>query len=342
MKIPRSRREKNSWTARKNDEKMSAYEYAKNNIMLAPLAGYTDKAFRKLCAMHGAGLTFTEMVSAKGLQYHNARTFELIDVSPEEGHAGIQLFGKDPQIVSQTAQALEAQYANQIALFDVNMGCPAPKIVNNGEGSALMKTPELAAAIIKELKKRVALPVTVKMRIGFDEASINAVDFALRLEQSGVDAVTVHGRTRQQYYSGKANRKVIAEVKRALRIPVIANGDIFTPEDARAMLEETGCDGVMIARGAMGNPFIFEMTLQYLQTGSYETPTTTQRVEAAVFHAQMACQEKGEYVAIREMRKHACAYIKGLKGAARLREQLVRAETLAQFTEIIGTAKDCK
>ncbi len=317
---------------------MKVYENAKNMIFLAPLAGITDRAFREVCADNGAGLTFTEMVSAKGIMYNNKKTFELIDVSPAEGKAGIQLFGREPDTISDMAARLEEEYHEKIALFDVNMGCPAPKIVNNGEGSALMKEPELAARIISEIKRKVSLPVTAKFRKGFDDNNVNAVEFAKRLEDAGADAITVHGRTRMQYYEGKADRDIIAEVKRAVSIPVIANGDIFTPEDAKFVLEYTAADGIMVARGALGNPLIFRMIREYLETGSYTPATTEERLRLAVRQSEIACREKGEHVAVRELRKHACWYLKGIRGGARLRDAAVKCSTLEELKKLFSDA----
>ena len=307
-------------------------------IFLAPLAGITDRAFREVCAEEGAGLTFTEMVSAKGIMYNNQKTYELIDISDAEGRAGVQLFGREADVIAKMAAQLEQQMGEQIALFDVNMGCPAPKIVNNGEGSALMKEPQTAADIIAALKKSVSLPVTAKIRKGFDENSVNAVDFAKRLEDAGADGITVHGRTRQQYYEGKADWDIIAEVKRSVSIPVIANGDIFTPGDAAAILSHTGADGIMVARGALGDPQIFRRIRQYLETGSYERTGTEERLRSAIRQGELACAAKGEHIAVRELRKHACWYLKGIRGGARLREKAVRIETLEQFRALMEEA----
>jgi len=303
--------------------------------MLAPLAGYTDLAFRKLCARLGAGLTFTEMVSAKGLHYNSDHTKQLLNISEEEGKAGVQLFGSDPAIIADIAAQLEASDGEHIALFDINMGCPAPKIVNNGEGSALMKKPEIAAEIVKRLKKQVSLPVTVKFRKGFDAENINAIDFAKRMEDAGADALSIHGRTREQYYSGKADWDIIAEVKHNVNIPVNGNGDIFTPEDAKAMFEYTGCDGILIARGAMGNPFIFRMIAEYLEKGEYRIPTVREKLELCKEQAAMASEDKGEYIAIREMRKQACNYLKGIRNSAAYKERAVRAKTLEEFCKLM-------
>ena len=307
-------------------------------IFLAPLAGITDRAFREVCAEEGAGLTFTEMVSAKGIMYNNHKTYELIDISDAEGRAGVQLFGREADVIASMAAQLEQQMGERIALFDVNMGCPAPKIVNNGEGSALMKEPRTAADIIAALKKSVSLPVTAKIRKGFDDNSVNAVEFSKRLEDAGADGITVHGRTRQQYYEGRADRDIIAEVKRSVSIPVIANGDIFTPEDAKEMLAYTGADGIMVARGALGDPQIFRRIRQYLETGSYERTGTEERLRSAIRQGELACAAKGERVAVRELRKHACWYLKGIRGGARLRERAVRLETLEQFRELMEEA----
>lgn len=312
---------------------MNPYCNAKNHIMLAPLAGYTDLAFRKLCARYGAGLTFTEMVSAKGLHYNSENTKALLNVSPEEGKAGVQLFGNEPNIIASIAAKLEQENGDHIALFDINMGCPAPKIVNNGEGSALMKDPELAMRIVTALKKSVSLPVTVKFRKGFQ--TNNAVEFAKCMEEAGADAVSVHGRTREQFYSGTADWDVIAEVKRAVSIPVNGNGDVATPEDAKKMLEHTGCDGILIGRGALGNPFLFRMTQEYLATGQYRVPTIAQRLELCKEQAALACADKGEAIAIREMRKQAMCYLKGIYRSAEYKERVVRAESLAVFCALM-------
>lgn len=314
---------------------MDPYRFATNRVLLAPLAGVTDMAFRELAREQGAGMTFTEMVSAKGIQYKNEKTFSLLQIGEKEGKAGVQLFGREPEILAQTAARLEETAGKQIALFDINMGCPAPKIVNNGEGSALMREPELAGRIIRAVKKAVHLPVTVKFRKGFDKEEDTCVVFAQMAEQAGADGITVHGRTRAQFYEGKADWKAIARVKKAVSIPVNANGDIFSPEDAKAIWEETGADGIMVARGALGNPFLFRQIHEFLKTGAYTPVTLPERMEMAVWQAEAACRYKGERVAMREMRKHGAWYLKGIRGAARWRDRVVRVNTLEEFCQLM-------
>ena len=314
---------------------MDPYRFATNRVLLAPLAGVTDMAFRELAREQGAGMTFTEMVSAKGIQYKNEKTFSLLQIGEKEGKAGVQLFGREPEILAQTAARLEETAGKQIALFDINMGCPAPKIVNNGEGSALMREPELAGRIIRAVKKAVHLPVTVKFRKGFDKEEDTCVVFAQMAEQAGADGITVHGRTRAQFYEGKADWKAIARVKKAVSIPVNANGDIFSPEDAKEIWEETGADGIMVARGALGNPFLFRQIHEFLKTGVYTPVTLSERMEMAVRQAQAACRYKGERVAMREMRKHGAWYLKGIRGAARWRDRVVRVNTLEEFCQLM-------
>ena len=273
---------------------MDPYRFATNRVLLAPLAGVTDMAFRELAREQGAGMTFTEMVSAKGIQYKNEKTFSLLQIGEKEGKAGVQLFGREPEILAQTAARLEETAGKQIALFDINMGCPAPKIVNNGEGSALMREPGLAGRIIRAVKAAVDLPVTVKFRKGFDKEEDTCVAFAQMAEQAGADGITVHGRTRAQFYEGKADWKAIARVKKAVSIPVNANGDIFSPEDAKAIWEETGADGIMVARGALGNPFLFRQIHEFLKTGAYTPVTLPERMEMAVGGGAAPRPHKGE------------------------------------------------
>ncbi len=300
------------------------------------MAGVTDAAMREVCTLCGAQMTFTEMVSAKGIAYQNGRTHELLELSDAEEKAGVQLFGREPQILADTARKICDLLGERLFIIDVNMGCPAPKIVNNGEGSALMREPALAARIVSALKKAVPVPVSVKFRAGFTEKDRNAAAFAKVMEDAGADAVAVHGRTREQYYRGKADLGIIAEVKQAVKVKVIGNGDIFAAQDAVTMFRETGCDAVMVARGAQGNPFLFTQISELLRTGSVQTlPMPEERIHMCLRQARIAVRKKGEALAMRQMRGHAPHYIKGMKGAAQLRAQVVRVETYAQLEDIL-------
>ncbi len=300
-----------------------------NNIALGPMAGVTDLPFRILCKEQGVGLIYTEMVSAKGIFYNNKNTEELLRVEESERPVALQLFGSDPKIMSEMAKRIEER---NFDILDINMGCPVPKIVNNGEGSALMKNPILAGQIVEAVTKAIKKPVTVKIRRGFLKDECTAVEFAKVLEESGAAAIAVHGRTREQYYSGKADWDIIKQVKEAVKVPVIGNGDIFTPMDAKRMLEETGCDGVMIARGARGNPWIFNQTKEYLETGIVlPKPSFDEVIEMIKRHAAILIKVKGEYIAIREMRKHIAWYTTGYKGSAKLRGQTNEIETMEQL-----------
>ena len=273
-----------------------------NNIVLAPMAGVSDLPFRLLCHEQGAGLVCMEMISAKAIYYNNKNTDELMEVHPDEGYTSLQLFGSDPDIISRMAVRIEN---NPHTFVDVNMGCPVPKVVNNGEGSALMKNPKLVEEILTALVKASAKPVTVKFRKGFDEEHANAVEIAQIAESCGVAAVAVHGRTRAQYYSGTADWDIIRQVKNAVSIPVLGNGDVDSPQKAKQIMEETGCDGVMIGRATQGNPWVFRDTVSYLETGIIpDAPTNAEKREVILRHAALECRYKGEYTAIREMRKH--------------------------------------
>jgi nifR3 family TIM-barrel protein len=297
------------------------------------MAGVTDLPFRFLCREQGCGLSVTEMVSAKAILYKNKNTNELLSVSDQEGPVSVQLFGSDPDIMANMAAAIESR---PFALIDVNMGCPVPKIVNNGEGSALMKDIKLAEKILTAMVKAVKKPVTVKFRKGFTEEDCNAVEFARMAESSGVAAIAVHGRTREQYYSGTADWNIIRQVKEAVSIPVIGNGDVFKPEDAKALIDQTGCDGVMIARGAKGNPWIFSRTLHYLETGELlQPPTPAEISEMILRHGTMQAEHKGETVAMREMRKHMAWYTGGLPHSAKLRNDINQVETMEELRRFV-------
>jgi nifR3 family TIM-barrel protein len=273
-----------------------------NNVFLAPMAGVTDMPFRVLCKEMGCGLLYTEMISAKGIYYNDIKSFKLTEIDPVEEPTAIQIFGSEPDIMAKVAERLSQL---NTAIIDINMGCPTPKITKNGEGSALMRNPELAGKIIKEVSKASSKPVTVKIRKGWDDDNINAVEFAKMAEENGASAIAVHGRTREQFYSGKADWEIIKKVKNSVSIPVIGNGDIFTEEDARNMLEETGCDGIMVGRGAQGNPWIFDKIIKHLKYNeklsdiSYED-----KIEMIKRHMQMLIKIKGEISGVREMRKH--------------------------------------
>ena len=309
-----------------------------NNIALGPMAGVTDLPFRILCKEQGAGLIYTEMVSAKGIYYNNKNTEELLQVEEQERPVALQLFGSDPQIMSEMAKKIEER---NFDILDINMGCPVPKIVNNGEGSALMKNPVLAGQIVEAVAKAIKKPVTVKIRRGFLRDECTAPEFAKVLEESGAAASAVHGRTREQYYSGEADWAVIRQVKEMVKVPVIGNGDIFTPMDARRMMEETGCDGVMIARGARGNPWIFRQTEEYLRSGVIlPKPSFDEVIEMIKRHAAILSEFKGEYIGVREMRKHVAWYTTGYKGSSKLRGQINEVETMEQLIELLERYRD--
>ena len=302
-----------------------------NNVILAPMAGVTDLPFRLLCRQQGAGLVCMEMVSAKAIYYHNKNTEELLTIHPGEMPASLQLFGSDPEIVAQMAAEVEER---PFAILDFNMGCPVPKVVNNGEGSALMKQPKLVEQLLTGMVKAVRKPVTVKIRKGFDDDHINAVEIAKIAEGCGVAAIAVHGRTRAQYYSGKADWDIIRQVKEAVSIPVIGNGDVDSPKRARELIDRTGCDGVMIGRAAQGNPWIFRDTVHYLETGEELPPPTIEEKKTVILrHASLLREHKGEYTAVREMRKHLAWYTAGMPHSARFRGMINSMETMEQLLE---------
>ena len=304
-----------------------------NNLILAPMAGVTDLPFRLLCKEQGAGLLCMEMVSAKAILYKNRNTQELLEIDPRENPVSLQLFGSDPDIMAQIAHEIENRPYD---ILDINMGCPVPKIVNNGEGSALMKNPKLAGEIIEKMVKATHKPVTVKIRKGFDEAHVNAVEMAKIAEAAGAAAVAVHGRTREQFYSGKADWNIIRQVKEAVSIPVIGNGDLLTAEDVIAMYEQTGCDGFMIARGAQGNPWIFKQILHYFETGQQmEKPTFEEMTEMMLRHTRLMLEFKGEYTGIREIRKHGAWYTAGYPNSARLRVLINEVESYEQLEKLL-------
>lgn len=304
-----------------------------NNLILAPMAGVTDLPFRLLCKEQGAGLLCMEMVSAKAILYKNRNTESLLEIDPRENPVSLQLFGSDPEIISTIAHQIEER---PFDILDLNMGCPVPKIVNNGEGSALMKNPKLAGEIIRETVKAIDKPVTVKIRKGFDDEHINAVEMAKIAEDAGAAAVAVHGRTREQFYSGRADWDIIRQVKEAVSIPVIGNGDLLTAEDVIAMEAQTGCDGFMIARGAQGNPWIFRQILHYFETGEHLAKPTIEEVTQMILrHARMMLEFKGEYIGIREIRKHAAWYTAGYPNSARLRVAINNVESFEALEELL-------
>ena len=305
----------------------------KNNLILAPMAGVTDLPFRLLCKEQGAGLLCMEMVSAKAIYFNNKNTEELLTIDDREPPVSLQLFGSDPDIISEMAKKIENR---PFSILDINMGCPVPKVAGNGEGSALMKNPKLVEEIVSKTAKAIKKPVTVKIRKGFDDEHINAVEIARIAESAGAAAVAVHGRTREQYYSGKADWDIIRQVKEAVKIPVIGNGDVTSPEAARQLVEMTGCDGIMIGRGAQGNPWIFRQILHWMETGEEEPKPDLEEVKAMILrHAKMLVEYKGAYTGIREMRQHVAWYTAGYPNSAKLRARVNEIESLEALEHLI-------
>lgn len=304
-----------------------------NNVFLAPMAGVTDLPFRILCKEQNCGMVYTEMVSAKGLLYESEKTGSLLYVDEMEHPVAAQIFGSDPYILAKMAAKVECL---PVDIIDINMGCPAPKITRNGEGSALMKTPEKIGEIIYQVAKAINKPLTIKIRKGFDEDMINAVEVAQIAQQAGVSAIAIHGRTREQFYSGKADWDIIKQVKKAVSVPIIGNGDIKSPQDAKDMIDYTGCDAVMIGRGAQGNPWIFKQTVHYLETGQMlPSPTVEERIQTALRHARMILEYKGDYIGIREMRSHLAWYIKGLPNSSEMRVKLNKIENYDELQRVL-------
>lgn len=307
--------------------KLGNHEF-KYGLSLAPMAGYTDRAMRLLCHKYGAEFSVTEMVSATAVIYGDKKTFALARIMPDEGPVALQIFGKDPSIMAEAAGILyeKAEGAKPFAI-DINMGCPVKKIFSNGEGSALMKDPSLIERIVGAVKSSVSIPVTVKMRTGINESSINAKECALAAEAGGASLITLHGRTREQMYGGLADRKIIENVKSCLHIPLIANGDITNSDEAVSMFCETKADGIAIGRGAVGNPFIFRDIISKIEGAKKTTPTISERRDAALFQLRQAIEEKGEYTAVTESRKQIALYLHSFRGVAQIRAKINRATT---------------
>ena len=314
-----------------------------NPVVTAPMAGITDRAYREILHDMGAGLCFCEMVSDKGLNYGDKKTDALLNIAGEKLWVGAQLCGSEPESMARAAKIIErkGQIDGNLAVIDINMGCPVKKVVTNGEGSRLMQTPDIAVEIVKQVKAAVSLPVTAKMRLGWDDSSRNVLDLAVMLEAVGVDAVTIHGRTRQQFYSGTADWSLIAEAKRILTIPVIGNGDIFDGKTAVDKMAESGCDGIMLGRGMIGNPWLVLDTVRALQgLESLPAPNIEERIAMAVFHLHREVELCGEYIGIRSMRSHLPWYIKGLRGAAAMRNQINQTDKTEEIEKLLWQYAD--
>ena len=305
-----------------------------NNVFLAPMAGVTDVVFRKLCKEQDCGLTYSEMVSAKGVMYNNENTKKLLEVDKEEKKVAVQLFGSDPKVLADMAKKLENN--DNIAFFYFFMGCPAPKIVKNGDGSALMKNPKLIGEIVKTVSSSIEKPLTIKIRKGFDDQHLNALEVAKIAQENGAKAITIHGRTREQFYSGEADWDIIKILKENLDIPVIGNGDIISPEKAKQMIDYTGCDGIMIARAAQGNPWIFKRIVHYLKTGELlPKPTINEKIDLSIRHLKLLVENKGEYIGVREMRKHLGWYIKGMPKSSEIRVVINKIEESKEMENLL-------
>ncbi|MCR1954892.1 tRNA dihydrouridine synthase DusB [Clostridioides mangenotii] len=303
-------------------------------VFLAPMAGVTDLAFRLICKEKGCDLLYTEMINAKALCYDDEKTKKMLNIRDEEHPISVQIFGSDPDYMGRATEILN-EYPNEI--LDINMGCPAPKVVKNGDGSALMKNPKLAGVVLKAVVNNSTKPVTLKIRKGWDDDSINALEIAKIAEDAGISAIAVHGRTREQYYSGVADWDIIKQVKETVKIPVIGNGDVFDIKAAIKMLDKTGCDAIMIGRGSQGNPWIFNQINSYLDSGIIvPEPSVEEKISTAINHLNLALEEDGEYVAVREMRKHIAWYLKGLKKSARLRDEINKIES---YEEVVAKLK---
>ena len=301
-----------------------------NEVFLSPMAGVTDLPFRLICKEKGCGMLYTEMINAKALCYDDENTKRMLKIEDEEHPIAVQIFGSDPEFMGKAA-AIMNEYPNEI--LDINMGCPAPKVIKNGDGSALMRNPKLAAEVLSSVVKNSKKPVTLKIRKGWDDDSVNAVEIAKIAEECGISALAIHGRTREQFYSGKADWDIIAKIKQSINIPVIGNGDVFEVQDAVNMLEKTKCDAIMIGRGAQGNPWIFKRINHYMKTGEIlPEPTVEEKITTAIKHMNLAVAEHGEYVAVREMRKHIGWYLKGLKNSAKYRDQINK---ITDYKEVI-------